>query len=491
SCACSIQANPTGFKAMAGEWKPFPADGNRLAKGPAFGSLRTPNSALPTGNDWPTYRGHASRSGFAGAALPPASKGVWTADIGGRLTPPTVAGGKVYVASVETHTVHALDQQTGKPVWSYTTGGRVDSPPTVCGDAVLFGSRDGHVYCLSARDGKLAWRFRAGPVDRRMVAWDGVESVWPVHGSVLVTPAEGGGGAIVWAAAGRSSFFSGGVRVCRLQLATGKLVSETILDTTGTRPGGDGKATGGGFPQACLPDVLSSDGKNVFMRHVRFDMSGKRQVETRADPGVPHIFCSVGFIDDTWWHRCYWVYGTKAPLQHGLGSWMREAWRSPFGRILTLDGKTVYGFGRDDIGGGYSGGHAGFGGKGKRAPEYRLFAAPAVSAAVPKNGKKQKDTRQNILWKPGWARSVPLLARAMVLGKDSVVIAGPPAGDIKGLADALAGKQGGTLLAASRADGKTIAEVKLDSPPVFAGMAAAGGRLYMSCVDGKLRCFGK
>jgi outer membrane protein assembly factor BamB len=494
SCACYIQANPTGFKAMAGEWKPFPEDGDRLQKGPAYGQVPGSGLRVPGADEWPTHRGDASRSGLARRKLPAAAQRVWTAELGGRLSPPTVAGGRVYVASVEDHTVHALDQKTGNLLWSFTTGGRVDSPPTISGDAVLFGSRDGHVYCLSAKDGKLAWRFRAAPLDIRMVAWDGVESVWPVHGSVLVTPGGNGAGPTVWAAAGRSSFLSGGVRVCRLALATGQLVSETRIDTTGTRPGGNGngKATGGGFPQACIPDVLSFDGKNVFMGHVRMDAAGKRQVEKRSDPGVSHVFCAVGFLDDTWWQRCYWVYGSKASLEHGLGTWAKEGWRRPFGRILTVDGETVYGFGRDDLGGGYSGGHVGFGSKGRRAPEYRLFAADAAGAGnVNMNGRKApRDTSQAILWKPTWARSVPLLARAMLLGEGEIVIAGPPAGDIKDLADALAGKQGGILLAASRADGKTLGEVKLESAPVFDGMAAAGGRLYVSCIDGKVRCFG-
>ena len=40
------------------------------------------------------------------------------------------------------------------------------------------------------------------------------------------------------------------------------------------------------------------------------------------------------------------------------------------------------------------------------------------------------------------------------------------------------------------ADGKTLAEFRLDAPPVFDGMAAAGGRLYMATVDGEVLCFG-
>ena len=40
-------------------------------------------------------------------------------------------------------------------------------------------------------------------------------------------------------------------------------------------------------------------------------------------------------------------------------------------------------------------------------------------------------------------------------------------------------------------DGKTLATHKLASLPVFDGMAAAGGRLYVSTTDGRLRCLGK
>jgi hypothetical protein len=78
----------------------------------------------------------------------------------------------------------------------------------------------------------------------------------------------------------------------------------------------------------------------------------------------------------------------------------------------------------------------------------------------------------------------------MVLGKETICIAGPPAGEVEDLADALAGKRGGLLQVVARSDGKTLGELKLPSVPVFDGMAAAGGRLYLSCTDGKLRCLG-
>ena len=57
-------------------------------------------------------------------------------------------------------------------------------------------------------------------------------------------------------------------------------------------------------------------------------------------------------------------------------------------------------------------------------------------------------------------------------------------------AEALAGEQGGLLWAVAKDNGKRLAEHKLDSPPVFDGMAAANGRLYVCTMDGAVHCLG-
>ena len=48
----------------------------------------------------------------------------------------------------------------------------------------------------------------------------------------------------------------------------------------------------------------------------------------------------------------------------------------------------------------------------------------------------------------------------------------------------------GRLLALAAADGKTLAERDLP-PPIWDGMAAAYGRLFVSTRDGKLICLGR
>ena len=45
--------------------------------------------------------------------------------------------------------------------------------------------------------------------------------------------------------------------------------------------------------------------------------------------------------------------------------------------------------------------------------------------------------------------------------------------------------RGGRLLAVSGTDGKALADYELKSPPVFDGMAAAQGQLYLSTKMGK------
>ena len=137
----------------------------------------------------------------------------WKVKLGGPLTAPVAAGGKVYVAKSEAHTLYALDVSSGKMLWEFTAGGRIDSPPTICKGLVLLGSKDGRVYCLRASDGQLVWRFLAAPADRRIASYDQIESVWPVPGSVLVD------NDVAYFAAGRSTYLDGGIRVYGLEPA--------------------------------------------------------------------------------------------------------------------------------------------------------------------------------------------------------------------------------------------------------------------------------
>ena len=494
SCACYINGKLNGFNALAPaspsrEVSTDITEAGRLEKGPAYGSAAAkPASAISNLESqiseaaWPTYRHDAARTGATKVAVPTQLKRTWQTDLGGRLSSPVTADGKVFVAEIDARTVHALDAATGRSVWSFTAGGRVDSPPTVFEGRVLFGSADGYVTCLRAADGILAWRFRAAPEDRRVVAYEQVESVWPVPGSVLVDDG------VAWVAAGRSSFLDGGIFVYRLDPASGKMLSVTQVSTRDPETGKEPKniARGTGMQAGALPDVLSSDGTSVFMRHTRFDRTGKEQP---AD--VPHLFSSVGFLDDAWWHRTYWFIGTQ--MGNGYGGWPSPGTRVPSGRLLVVSGPQVYGFGRNLYIN--HGAHVGIDGttvyhykaNTKAETLYRLFAATyeAGGGAAAKGGKAKPPETQ-----VRWNEQIPVLARAMVLAGETLFLAGPP--DLFATDDptaALEGRKGGALLAIAPADGKASARYDLDAPPVFDGLIAIGGRLLMATTDGKVICF--
>jgi len=515
SCACYIDAKLNGFCALAPE-PATPAssrrvsDGSRLERGPAFGKVTNPHSALRTlhSDDWPTYRSDPARSGRANTAVSTDLKRVWQTRLGGKLSSVVSAGGKVFVASVDTHTVYALDARSGKTLWQYTAGGRVDSPPTIYQGRVLFGSADGWVYCLRASDGELVWRFRAAPEDRRLMSFEQVESVWPVHGSVLV---EDG---VVYCVAGRLMFVDGGMRLLRLDPKTGRKLSETVLDDRDPDTGDNlqVKIERLNMPTA-LPDVLSSDGKYVYMRTQQFNLDGVRtqvaviEAEQQGGEGS-HLFSGIGFLDGSWFHRGYWEFGRG--MSSGAGGYWRAGRYAPAGRILTLDDSSVYGFGRKPQ---YF--------RWTTPLEYHLFAVdkepeivkmtvdepPARPAAA--GQRRQRRTSSSDPPKTRldyhWSREVPLHARAMVLAAGTLFIAGPPdvldeealfaRPDDPGLREkvseqtaAIEGRKGGRLWAVSAADGTKLAEYNIEYPPVWDGMAAANGCLYMSTTDGKVAC---
>lgn len=353
-CACYPEAKLFGMNALAptAPTRQLPAEAeneNRLTRGGAYGKIAAP-AGTPAAGDWPTYRHDAGRSGSSASAVPANLQPAWEQRLGGKLSSVVVADGRLYVAQVDQHTLHALDAKGGQIQWSFTTGGRIDSPPTVDRGRVLFGSADGCVYCLRATDGELAWRFRAAPHDLRLTAFEQIESVWPVHGSVLVKDDS------VYFVAGRSNFLDGGLRFIRLNIETGEKISETIIDDRDPETGANIQERLQVLQMPVgLPDVLSSDGKSIYMRSQQFDSTGKRlglgpysgqaPVHAAVQKGeTAHLFAPMGFLDDTWFHRSYWVYGRS--FAGGHNGYYQAGKYTPAGQILVTDESRVYGFGR-------------------------------------------------------------------------------------------------------------------------------------------------
>lgn len=480
SCACYIEAKLSGLLALKpaepadrqDARSPLETEQSRRASGPAAAESSSPSAPEVVPGDWPTYRHDSARSGHTPTEVPVELKCVWQARIGERLSAPVIADGRVLVTSVETHTIYAHGADNGKPLWQYTAGGRIDSPPTIAHGLAVFGSADGWVYCLRASDGQLAWRYRAAPEERRVVACGQLESAWPVHGSVLVRDDA------VYCAAGRSSYLDGGIRLVRLDLKTGTKLAEQQLLNREARTGEQPEEPRMFEMPGALPDVLSSDGQFVYMRHLGFDPQDLKPGKAPA-----HLYSPAGFLDDSWWHRTYWVFGEH--FYSGYIGWYFAGRETPAGRLLVMDDGAICGFGyRPEF---Y-----------RTATEHRYHLFAMDRQAVPRQPPADY-ARANRDYPPSravksrlplkWTRDVPLLARAMVLAGNTLFVAGPPARALRSKA-AFEGIHGADLCVISKEDGKTLAEYRLDAAPVFDGLAAATGRLYLATRDGRLLCLG-
>ncbi len=484
ACACFAKVKLTGFWAAAhhrnGPTMRF-SKAPALEKGPAFGDA----TGAAGDGDWPLYRRDARRRGLTAAGAPASLDVAWSADIGGRLTQAVIASGTVYCASIDTHTVHALDANNGESLWQFTAGGRIDSAPAFYKGYVIFGCADGWIYSLNGADGRLAWRFRAAPREQFVGAFDQIESSWPVHGAVLIQ------NDTIYAAAGRNSYLDGGMVLYRIDPLTGAELSRTPIynldPETDLQTGGEG-----GFDmQGVKTDLLSGDGENVYIKHMGFDRSGaKMSGGTR-----PHLMAAAGLLDELWFVRSYWLLGTN--VKTGWGGWANVAREVPFGRILCFDGEKTYGYGRVKIASGATG---------HKLDAYHLFCKakpdPAETPPPGKDRRGKKRRRRKPAPKTVWSQTDSLTVRAMVVAGDTVIVAGPPDRgkkdpkilQFKNENEALAaftGKKGVFLRTISAKDGTNIAEVKLDTMPVFDGMSAAGGKLFIAFKNGTLECRGR
>ena len=469
-CACYVSAKLDGYNALAGKRATaFKAGPERLEKGPAYGKIPQSEIRNPQSSEWPTLRHDNARSGATSAALPAKLKQAWARAIDGPLTAVVVAGGRLYVAQREANTVHALKADDGSELWSFTAGGRVDSPPTVFGDAVYFGSADGWMYCLRAADGELAWRFRVAPESRQIVAYGRLESVWPVHGNVLVCKGAKGK-AVAYAAAGRTSYVDGGVWLCGVDAVTGKLEFRRRISHMDPKTGNEPqKVIRGTTMPGAIPDVLATDGTSIFMRHQRFDLAGKS-----LQQNVDHLFCSAGFLDDTWWHRTYLQIGRD--MRGGYGGWTTAGNSRISGKALVRNDKRAFGFGRK----GYTitGSHIGL------QSQLHLFAADVKTIAPAKAPRRGKARRPKVSYV--WSKSIGIYPRAMLLAGDTLFLAGPTK-----VTDFFADRAKSDVLlwAVSTEDGTKKAEYKLKASPVYDSFAACDGRLYFATVDGRVVCW--
>jgi len=430
----------------------------RLERGPAHG-----HSGKAADAPWPTYRQDPRR--YAGAAKPVPAAGlqrVWRTRFKTPVTAPVIAEGKVFLAEKDIHTVRALDAATGKALWEYTAGGRIDSPPTYHKGLLLFGSRDGWVHCLRASDGALSWRFRDLP-DKRICAFDQIESAWPVSGSVLiVNPSTGSGQATAYFCAGRSSYLDGGLFLYGLDPVSGKVRHQRNFYGPYAKDGFPAFVKEGGRSETevilgTTADVMTSEGGKLYVRQQAFNMD-----LTDATPGK-HLLASAGLLESKRQHREYAL--VKEDFNHRK-QWTTEKTAYPTGDIIVSDGRDYY----------------------------SVFGHPVNrgSSFNPRGGYLlMAKTRSQDTWTSRWTVKIPITGKAMALAGETVFLAGAPlVFDLDDPGAAYAGRKGGVLWAASTEDGSKLAQYKLDVLPAWDGIAAAYGKLFIVNQDGSIDCWG-
>jgi len=141
---------------------------------------------------------------------------------------------------------------------------------------------------------------------------------------------------------------------------------------------------------------------------------------------------------------------------------------TPLGKLLVFDGKRLWGTNHRK-------GHV-------------LFACDisGIDTALEKDFPRSKEA------KPYHPKpiipSMDIHPRALIKAGENLVVGGFPAetSAIHEYGKPIAEK--GVLMQVSVSSGETISRAELASPPVFDGMAAAGGKLFVSCEDGSIVC---
>jgi outer membrane protein assembly factor BamB len=467
NCACYVRAKLSGFMALNAKSSVTGAsripENRRLRHGPAYGQTAD-STPQPRSGDWPTYRHDAARSGRTANKINSELQFGWKKQLGGNLTSPIIADRRVFLASSDEHVLYALKAKTGEMLWQYDFDARIDSPPTAYEGLVLTGCRDGSVVALRAADGALVWHFLAAPGERMIVSRGGLESTWPVHGSVLVVDDT------VYFAAGKSSYLDGGLRFYGLEPHTGRRIVEAVLETRNA----DGSQTlDDQAVDGFLNDILSSNGERLFMRNQILDKTGRPQTGR-----ITHLHSPDGYLSSDTTSRFVWTYAPlfTSPHQGAFFDVRLSRVLFPSGRILVEDDETIYGFGQNhytkmttDPGG-----------------TFALFACPKKSdVPLDRTARQYRSLalagKHHVQFK--WWKRIPIQAWAMVKTKDILFVAGPR-GSSSVSPDALAGKAPGLLLAVSPDNGAILKETPLPAMPTWDGMACAGGNLYITLANG-------
>jgi len=212
-----------------------------------------------------------------------------------------------------------------------------------------------------------------------------------------------------------------------------------------------------------LQDLLVGDGRRFALR--------QRLLDERCKPAGRSgwLIGGNGLLEPAWFSRLGWYFGTPIESRKSNAKVAQiNILDSPRqGQYLVFDATTTCSvrmfphIGKFDR-------YNAPGDKG-----YRIFADETTS------GKNR------------WNVFLPVRVEAMLACADKTLfLAGSP--DIADPSDpwsAIDGRRGGRLVALAADTGRKLAELRLKSPPVFDGMSAADGNLFLCLQNGTVVCY--
>ncbi len=435
-CRCFLNEKLSYMNALAAETPAPPTlrpdAPERLTRGRAYGFQGTP--AKDT--DWPAFRHDSARSGGTPALVGGLLKVAWEKPIGVRPTAPAAAAGLLFFGDRKASVVTALSQGSGAVAWQRGIDGPMDSPSTYHNGTLIFGSGSGKVTCLKATTGELVWQFLAATLPRQICALGRFESASPSHGAVTVRDNT------VYCSAGRSSFLDGGIQLYALDAATGEVKQHRTL----SGPFTDFNTFEGdrdGLPLGYRTDVMLAGADGFHMLGQGYDWQFQR-VQGRSGP----VFITQsGFLDGDYFKRTHWNF------QGGHAS------------VLVHNAESIYSFRMFDS---------------TRALTSEVFFTPGTKGYALL--KYERGPKNNL---KAWEVRLPLRAPAVLATPERVFLGGIP--DVVPKQDPYAaykGRLGGELYVVSAVDGSVEQKLKIPGEPVFNGIAATPGKLFLTLRNG-------
>jgi len=289
----------------------------------SFCLLVMPSTLVALGADWPTYQHDNQRTGVTREKLAPPlgqrwvfespfppAKG-WARPVNGYGATKNASnvgfddsfrvvavGDRAYFASSAENRIYAVNASRGTIAWTFFTDAPPRLAPTVWKDKIYFGSDDGTAWCLNAADGSVVWKIRCAPTREKMLGAGRFLSLWPMRTDVMV---ENG---VAYFTAGL--FPSEGVYFFAVNAENGSILWRRQLDRGGL---------GGPSPQGYLLASKDSIYMTSRVAPTRWSIRDGRNIPFQTP--VPHHeyrFHNGGSYAQLWNERI--VYGQAAILAY-------------------------------------------------------------------------------------------------------------------------------------------------------------------------------